>query len=84
MSEEKILSIEEIIATKTGQSLPLKRNLYLLTTGDVIDLVKEVSKLHVKAALKAASERASICYGSSMSHIDQQSILTAYPPENIK
>ena len=54
----------------------------------------EFAKLHVKAALKAASENAktkeswwqdnNIPNGASYTEVDRQSILKAYPLENIK
>ena len=60
MSKVIIPTIEELIAIKTGQSLPLKSNLYLLTTGDVMKVAREFTKLHVEAALKAASKDAEL------------------------
>ena len=60
MSEGKIPTIEDLIVSKTGQSRPLKANLYLLTTGDVMNIAREFARLHVAAALKAASEKAQL------------------------
>jgi hypothetical protein len=45
----------------------------------------EFTKLHVEAALKAASENAeSYVIGGLTSEVERSSILTAYPLENIK
>jgi hypothetical protein len=44
----------------------------------------EFTKLHIEAALKAASENAeSYVIGGLTSEVDKESILTAYPLENI-
>ena len=45
----------------------------------------EFAKLHVEAALKAASENAtSYVIGGLTSEVDEDSVLNAYPLENIK
>lgn len=48
------------------------------------DLI-EFAKMHVEEALKQASEKATTDgYGDGYAGIDEESILTAYPLENIK
>jgi hypothetical protein len=51
-----------------------------------VQIMIEFAKMHVTAALKAASEKA-IVYadeGGYSEFVDEQSILNAYPLENIK
>jgi len=53
----------------------------------VIEAMAEFAKLHVEAALKAASENADTLKGevyASKGCIDKDSILNAYPLNNIK
>lgn len=48
-------------------------------------VIIEFAKLHVEAALKQASENAeSIVIGGLISEVNKDSILNAYPLENIK
>lgn len=56
---------------------------------NAILLSKEFTKLHVEAALKEASEKASTIYSEEpllgeVYNIDKDSILNAYPLTNIK
>lgn len=49
------------------------------------DMMIEFAKMHVKEALKEASEKATTDgYGDGYAGIDEDSILNAYPLENIK
>ena len=51
----------------------------------VFEAMIEFAKLHVEQALKEASEKATTDgYGDGYAGIDEESILTAYPLENIK
>lgn len=54
------------------------------TRDQVPEMLIEFAKLHVKAALEAAAENAETTeyYGALI--IDDESILSAYPEENIK
>ena len=56
--------------------------------GTVANLMIEFAKLHVKAVLEAASEKADTCEKAvSRGHetvVDKDSILNAYPLSNIK
>jgi hypothetical protein len=59
----------------------------LLYKSDVINRMIEFAKLHREAILKEASENADTIYrGDSFGDyiVDKDSILNAYPPENIK
>jgi hypothetical protein len=56
---------------------------------DITDLMNSYAKLHVEAALKAASENAKIIdvgidYAIEEWVVDKSSILKSYPLENIK
>ncbi len=51
-----------------------------------VQMMVEFAKMHVTAALKAASENATVYAdeGGYSEFVDEQSILNAYPLENIK
>lgn len=53
---------------------------------NVPDLMAQFAKYHVKAALKEASEKASVYAdeGGYSEFVDEQSILNSYPLENIE
>lgn len=54
---------------------------------DTNDLLIEFARLHVKAALKHAAEKATLkCddFGDMDAYINKSSILNAYPLDNIK
>jgi hypothetical protein len=53
---------------------------------DIRQVMIEFAKLHVEAALKEASENASVYAdeGGYSEFVDEQSILNSYPLENIK
>jgi hypothetical protein len=53
---------------------------------ECIDIIKNQNKLHVEAALKAASEKALADFdeGGATGFVDEESILNAYPLINIK
>lgn len=55
---------------------------------DIATGLKEFAKLHVKAALLAAAENADITYTEEktwdFTYVDKETILNAYPLENIK
>lgn len=63
-----------------------KTSVEYLTDCEVEEIMIEFAKMHVQAALKAASEKAtagdSDMYFSSL--IDEESILNSYPESNIK
>jgi hypothetical protein len=99
MKEEKIPTAEEFVKAQTNSSGG--RNIY--SKEEVAHVAREFTKLHVAAALKAASEKMVISGmwgdeywsgneiairdtdGAHMAlEINKESILTAYPPENIK
>jgi len=50
----------------------------------VYEAMVEFAKLHVKAALEAAARKAQGYHGAGDSNVDKDSILNAYPLENIK
>ena len=55
---------------------------------DAVVIMRDFAKLHVEAALEAASEKADTCEkAASRGHetvVDKDSILNAYPLDNIK
>ena len=70
---------------------------YWLKTSEVSDISKglikpssctkfmiEFAKMHVEAALKAASERADLTDNGSFPYVDKASILNSYSLSNIK
>ena len=75
---EKIPTAEEFMNRPFGQAL------------DTQTLMIKFAKLHVEAALKTASINAELDYGEgscrdcASNKINKESILTAYPLENIK
>lgn len=77
------------------ESKPDEVELWYETDGHAkqsVDIMIEFAKMHVDAALKAASEKAKITYeysGNTGSeycdeYVDKDSILNSYPLENIK
>lgn len=76
---------------KEGLGLPDPRRV-LIDASDAINLAKILSKLHVKAALEAASNPATAkhcnhlygAYCECPAEFDEESILNAYPESNIK
>jgi hypothetical protein len=53
----------------------------------LIDVMKEFAKLHVEAALQDASEKSTVIRDEefyTISHVNKNSILNAYPLTNIK
>lgn len=83
--ENKIPTAEEYMSSK-GWAEPK----YILVGGkDVEKVMIEFAKLHVQAALEAASKNIKLDYShleaiSGMVLVDKTSILNAYPLENIK
>ena len=65
------------------EKIPTAREFYdKHDSDDCVVMMIDFAKLHVEAALKAASENAEITdYGYS---VDRDSILNSYPLENIK
>ena len=59
-----------------------KEQLEIYGTSHAIEAMKEFAKLHVEAALKAASENADLI--ETDGDIDRKTILNAYPLNNIK
>lgn len=86
----KIPTVEELIKGKSDSfDTQMRRDTYYKST--VENLMIEFAKIHVKAALEAASKKAETYYEPHWSgeqegstYIDKQSILNAYPDENIK
>ena len=70
---KKILTLEEWS--------PLKFNGYLKY--NKIDMI-EFAKMHVEAALKAASEKADLTDNGRFPYVDKDSILNSYSFSNIK
>ena len=68
----KIPTAEEFMNRPFGQRL------------DTQELMIEFAKLHVEAALEAASKNVEVNGNIPQDWIDRQSILDAYPLENIK
>ena len=78
---EKIPTADEFLEKNIDYDLP--QDCY----NDVERAMIEFAKLHVQAALKRASEKAHLKELSihlSDGSVDKDSILTSYPPENIK
>ena len=50
----------------------------------VIEAMIEFTKYHVELALKVASEKANLTDNGRFPFVDKESILNAYPLENIK
>ena len=60
---------------------------YMYCQKDIVKKAIEFAKLHVEAALKDASEKSTVIRDEefyTISHIDKNSILNAYPLTNIK
>ena len=59
---------------------------YMYCKKDVVKKAIEFAKMHVEAALKEASEKATVYAdeGGYSEFVDEQSILNAYPLDNIK
>ena len=51
---------------------------------DIRQVMIDFAKLHVEAALYVASERADLSDNGMFPYVDKESIVTAYPLENIK
>jgi hypothetical protein len=91
MKEEKVPTAEEFLAKHEGRPVSLIRDRRLnIEAPYAVDAMKEFAKLHVTAALKVASEKAQCrgAYKSDEGHltgggINKESILNAYPQENI-
>lgn len=85
-------NIKKMSKIPTAEEFVMRGHLWVGDDKDVDDLAKshiEFAKLHVKAALKEASEKASTTYSEELLlgevyNIDKDSILNAYPLENIK
>jgi hypothetical protein len=75
--ENKIPTAEELIL----RNLTVYNN--QISVENSVKLMIEFAKLHVQAALKEASINAKHL-GTSEDSIDEQSILNAYPLDNIK
>ena len=60
----------------------------ILLDDELLEKIKEFAQLHVEQALQAAAENAEITYTTEktwdFTFVDKQSILNAYPKENIK
>jgi predicted AAA+ superfamily ATPase len=74
--ENKISTAEEFWFKNTGQNI----------NQEEYSAMVEFAKLHVEAALKEASEKATVYAdeGGYSEFVDEQSILNAYPLDNIK
>ena len=88
---EEILIKESILLKTIEESgnfpLNLTRDTHIGTAKDIKKAMIEFAKLHVEAALKKASENAEqkwIKFTEDDYEIDKDSILNAYPLENIK
>jgi hypothetical protein len=84
MEENKIPTAEELFKKKFNDTECFldydKRGLKLIN-----DVILEHTKLHVKAALKAAAENADTEHiTNNMSVVNKESILSAYPESNIQ
>jgi hypothetical protein len=96
MEENKIQTAEEFIKDRYDwSSEDLERwvdnmsSLPMAMYDNVIDLMLEFAKLHVKAALKAAAENSDAYNKPKFERdvnpaVDLESILNAYPESNIK
>ena len=54
---------------------------------DTVVIMRDYAKLHVKEALRIASEKATVIRDKefhTISHVNKKSILNSYPIENIK
>lgn len=86
---EEILIKERILLKTIEESgnfpLNLTRDTHIGTAKNIKKAMIEFAKMHVEEALKQASEKATTDgYGDGYAGIDEESILTAYPLENIK
>lgn len=87
---EKIPTAKKLINSKESDGVFLSNGNYYYS--EYIDLKKvrklmiEFAKLHVEAALKEASVKASVYAdeGGYSEFVDENSILNSYPLENIK
>ena len=84
---EEILIKEEILLKTIEESgnfpLNLTRDTHIGTAKNIKKAMIEFAKLHVKEALKQASEKVYVS-DTVFCEIDRDSILNAYPLENIK
>ena len=84
---EEILIKEEILLKTIEESgnfpLNLTRDTHIGTAKNIKKAMIEFAKLHVKEALKQASEQVYVS-DTVFCEIDRDSILNAYPLENIK
>ena len=71
---------------KTAEEIAKNWNIYFTREGepqqDVINALIEFAELHVQKALEQAAEKAEVV--GTPAFIDEDSILTAYPLNNIK
>ena len=84
---EEILIKEEILLKTIEESgnfpLNLTRDTHIGTAKNIKKAMIEFAKMHVKEALKQASEQVYVS-DTVFCEIDRDSILNAYPLENIK
>ena len=84
---EEMLIKEEILLKTIEESgnfpLNLTRDTHIGTAKNIKKAMIEFAKLHVKEALKQASEQVYVS-DTVFCEIDRDSILNAYPLENIK
>lgn len=75
------------------EGCPLRDIINNLNDEEIIEIMIDFAKLHVKLALEAAANNADLypnsnCYGEggycTNTRVDKDSILNAYPLENIK
>lgn len=85
------LSFRQMYAKQFSKPIPSKEygfeNGRIIEPHDTIKAMIEFAKLHVKSALEAAANNAKIkydFYDEMAAYVDSQSILNAYPDENIK
>lgn len=80
---EKLPTAEELLKLKETFDI----NHPTVSISDAIEAMIEFAKLHIEAALKAASEKSTIIRDEefyTISYIDKNSILNAYPLTNIQ
>ena len=71
----------------TAEEIYLKYTQCVMNHGDIKTAMIEFAKLHVQAALKDASEKSTVIRDEefyTISHVNKNSILNAYPLTNIK
>ena len=88
LKNEKILNSYNMKQLPTAQELLQTKGIGGVQAKTISEWMIEFTKLHVEAALRSAAENAGVNWNGAGSDldalVDKQSILNAYPLDNIK